>query len=59
MKINNIIELVIPNNDIRNAIIRPENIITYEGSPNICFDNLLALFNKKCTNRDNVSILQT
>lgn len=58
-KIDNIVQLVIPNADIRNAIITPENTIDYEDSPNKCFNNLLSLFNEKCTNSDSVSILQT
>lgn len=53
--LNNLVELVIPNEHIRNTILKQEPIEIYR---NRCFDDLLSLFDAKCTNLQmDVSIL--
>jgi len=53
--LNNIVELVIPNEHIRNTILKQEPIDIYQ---NQCFEELLLLFDAKCTNlQKDVSIL--
>ncbi|XP_026815652.1 hemoglobinase-like isoform X2 [Rhopalosiphum maidis] len=44
--LNNIVELVIPNEHIRNTILKREPIDMHQ---NQCFDDLLSLFDAKCT----------
>jgi len=53
--LNNLVELVIPNEHIRNTILKQEPI---DINRNQCFDELLSLFDAKCTNlQKDVSIL--
>lgn len=56
-KLKKIIQLVIPNEHIKSIIVRPEPTNT-ELTQNTCFENLLSLFNEKCTVQDTVSILK-
>jgi len=45
--LNNIVQLVIPNEHIRNMILKREPI---DMRQNQCFDGLLSLFDAKCIN---------
>lgn len=57
-KLYNIVKLVVPNEQIRSAMLKQQPI-TKTFFQNKCFDDLLSLFYEKCTVQKNVSITIT